>query len=446
LPFFAAITAYEMKTLTNCLSGLLLAAAAFIFSETSVAQCVAPPAQPECSGAALANNDNLTSGVTKVVTGTSTFSGLTMNGGTLVVCGTLNLSSFTFNSGTIYVNGTLNVNTSASIIFGANCGIYNYGAVYFASSIVTGANNLLMNCTPSSYFNIPFNQLVLQGPNTQLVNNGTFNSNYFIVQSNNSPAPICSGIGSVISTGIMINQYANGFTSPSGPSCVQITNTVINSQPMTATSNVNICYYGSSAAGLNFGSATVSLNCSSCSVALPVNAINLQGSCDELQVQLEWTTQSEQECGRYDVQLSEDGETFEDVREISCSGPSINPLSYTCVLENNALPEMQYVRVRRTDDGGNETFSQLLALDCLAGSTVNIFPTFVLGDKITIQSDDRITGVSMFGMDGRKVRDFEIQPDQKTVVLDVSGTAMGQYLLTVETPSARVDRLIRVGH
>jgi len=427
----------------------LFAFSFLILNQTASAQCVVPPAQPSCSGGTeLVNNETLPVGVTRVVSGTSSFSNLTLSGGTLIVCGTLNLSAITFSSGTIYVcaGGNLNVNTGASVVFGANCTVYNYGSIYFASSIVTGTNNLIVNCSIGSYFNIPFNQFVLQGPNTQFVNYGIFNSSYFIVQSTNSPNPVCSGAGSVIITGIMINQFANSFTSPSGFSCIQITNTVINSQPMTATSNVHICYFGSSAAGLNFGNATVSLNCSSCSTPLPVDVIQLAGSCSNNILQLDWTVESENNCADYDVQVSDDGTTFANIRQVSCAGPSTAQLSYSCAVEVGSV-QQYYVRVKRSDVDGNETYSSTLTLNCLAGSTVDIFPTYVVGTQVTVISDDRIIAINMYAMDGRKVKSFDIEPDQKTVVLDIGGdTALGQYFLTVETPAARVDKLIHVAH
>ncbi len=435
----------------NLASSIVLASTfLFFLSSKAIAQCVVPPAQPSCaSGTELVDNDNLTTGITKVVTGTSSFSNLTINGGTLIVCGTLNLTGLTFTSGTIYVcsGASLNVNTAAAIVFGSNCNFYNYGSTYFASSIVTGANNLIVNCTLTSYFNIPFNQFVLQGPNTQFVNYGTFNSSFFIVQSTNSPAPVCSGTGSVIITATMINQYANAFTSPSGPSCIQISNQVFNSQLMTATPNVNICYNGSSSSGLFFGSATVSLNCTSCSVVLPVENIALAGTCTNSILQLNWEVESEVNCVKYDVQASEDGTVFQNIREITCSGgTSTTPLNYSCAIEIDPIGEY-YVRVKRADNNGNEDYSQTLTLNCLKGTTIDIFPTYVIGNQVTIKADDRIIAINMYSMDGRIVKRFDIEPNQKIVVLDIGiETALGQYLLTVETPATRVDKLIHVAH
>ncbi len=439
-------TPHTFGAMLRCMA--IVATLFFLSPKPMLGQCSAPPAQPACGGTALVDNDNLTIGVTRVVNGTSSFSNLTINGGTLIVCGTLNLSSFTFTSGTVYVcaGATMNVNTGAAVVFGNNCTWYNYGTTYFASSIVTGQNNLIMNCIPGAFFNIPFNQFVLQGPNTQFVNYGTFNSSFFIVQSTNSPAPVCSGTGSVIVTGIMINQFADAFTSPSGPSCIQITNQAINNQPMTATPNVNICFVGASGAGQNFGSATVTVNCTTCSVPLPVDNIVFDAACSEAQLLLEWTVQSEEDCANYQIEVSENGSDFEVARELFCQGPSVNPITYNCQLDID--PSWNYyTRVKRIDMSGNETYSQVRTLNCLLGSAVDIFPTYVTESEITVKSDDRIIAINMYGMDGRIVKRFDVAPDQKIVTLNIGEeTALGEYLLTVETPATRVDRLIHVAH
>jgi len=444
-----------LPLINNPAASVLAVLFALFFSFSSTAQCLPVPAQITCpvSGAtALVNNDNIGTGITKSHTGTASFSNLTMNGGTLVVCGTLNLASFTFNSGTIYIaqGGTLNVNTSASIVFGANSTIYNYGTVYFASSIVTGSNNLVMNCLPTSHFSIPFNQFVLQGPNSYLVNNGWFNSNYFIVQSTNSASPVCSGPGSSIVTGILINQFANSFTSPSGTSCIQITNSIINSQQMTTNPSVNICYMAGSVSvsgSANFGNATVNSNCASCSVALPVGISGASANCYNGLVTMQWITDSEPNCGVYKVQMTSNGTDFHDAAEVQCQGASLAPREYNCEITGGSLTAFDYLRVKRSDPSGYETFSGLLQVDCSEGSSVNIYPTFITDEVITVKASDRIIAITMFSMDGRTIQQFDIEQNLKEISLNIGEhTAMGQYLLSVETETIRVDRLLRVAH
>lgn len=422
-----------------------------IGTQISNSQCLTVPPQPSCpvAGAiALTNGMTTTAGNTYCLTGNQNYTNLTMNGGTLVICGNLNLTNFTFNSGTIIVaqGASWNVSMPTAVVFGSNSSVYNYGTVNFGNSIVTGSNNVFMNCLLTSVFNVNFNQMVIQGPNTSFINNGTFTSSYFIVQSNNSPNVVCLGAGSAISTGIMINQYANAFNVPTGTACVQITNTIINSQPMTASPNVQICYIASSvsvAQGPNFGAATVNPNCPSCSIALPVTISNVQAHCLNTKLRVDWTAESEEDCASYLVQRSDDGLSYTDELLVECQSAGAIQTDYSVELPTGYKENAEFVRLKRTTSAGDETFTNPIAVDCSAGFTIDIFPTLVADGIVTISADQPIESIAMYSMEGKKVKTFAIADEKKTTI-DVGDIALGQYLLTVQTEHVRVDKLLRI--
>lgn len=421
---------------------------------SSYGQCTTPPAPLTCPVAGsivLTEGSSVNSGNTYTATGTTSLNSITMNGGTLVVCGTLNLANLTYTSGTIYVapGGTLNyTNSGTALVLGSNSSIYNFGTIYSAGSIVTGSNNTIMNCTLSSLFTIPFNQFVIQGPNTQFINNGTFNSSYFIVQSNNSANVVCSGPGSAISTGIMINQLANAFNSPSGSSCIQITNTIINSQPMTATGNVFICYNSGSVSVIgsaNFGNATVSNPCASCSIPLPIGLISANAACDNMNIHVSWVAEPDPTCIGYTIQRSSNGMQFTDALFVNCqSGNATTPQEYSVQLSPASNTQEEFLRLKQTDSDGGEVLSDILQVDCSYGLTIDIFPTLVTTPYVTVRSDEPIESIILYSMDGKKVQIFDVQ-DEKEVVIEIdTRMAIGQYLLTVETRSHRADKLLRI--
>jgi hypothetical protein len=432
---------------------IFLSAYFSIVTLAAAAQCIVPPAALTCPIAGsipVTNGMTLTSGNTYTASGTVNIASLTISGGTLVVCGTMSVtSSFAFNSGNIYVapGGVLNVNHSTAVVFGANCNLYNYGSVTFQVSIVTGSNNQFFNCAIGSFFNIPFNQMVIQGPNTYFLNNGTFNSSFFIVQSNNAANVVCSGPGSVISTGIMINQLANAFNSPNGPSCVQITNQIINSQPMTNSPNVNICYMSGSVSvvsGPNFGAATVNSACPTCSVALPVAVTSPSAVCFDAKLRVSWTVENEPSCAVYVVQRSGDGLNFDDAAEVQCIG-SGSQAEYEVELPANISGKEEYVRLKRTETNGNFSLFDAVTVNCEPGFSVNIYPTMVTGSFINVNADQRIESITMFSMDGKEVQRFPIGGDAKEAVLELGhDIAIGQYMLTVTTEHTRVDKLLRI--
>lgn len=433
----------------NWFTGLLLLVFLSSCFEAN-SQCLAPPAPLNCPIAGsipVAEGMTLTAGNTYTVTGVSNITNLTMSGGTLVICGTLNLANFTFNSGSVYVaqGGLFNyTNGGMALVMGANSNIYNFGTVTFASSIVTGANNIIHNCLITSVFTTAFNQMIVQGPNTYFINNGSFASSFFIVQSTNAANPVCSGPGSSIVTNTMINQFANAFNSPSGPSCIQITQNIINSQPMTASTNVNICYNAGSVnviQGPAFGAATISNPCVSCSVVLPTGIVSTTAECNDLKIQVNWLTDSEPTGAVYDVQHSEDGSSFKDVAQVVCEEATPEPQSYSTEIP---VTGNGYIRLKRTSETNETTYSQLLSVDCSDNPEITIYPTMVTGSEVTILATEPIESIVMYSMDGKMVQQFEAE-DKKEVVISINNSvAIGQYLLTVKTRNSRVDKLLRL--
>lgn len=268
-----------------------------LFDNTCHGQCGPTLIEPNCAipGAIeLFDGATIASGQTYVVTAPLTINSMTLNGGTLIVCSTLNVNLFTFSGGdlTVVFGGQVNVtNGGAAMVLGSNCNIYNFGVFNSSCSMVTGANNLIYNYSDNSIFNIPFNQLVVQGPNTQVINNGTLNASYIINQSANTIFPFCLGPGSQTTTSIMINQYANGFFVPQGSACIGINNTIINSQIMSDSSGAFICYFAPSVNIIGsplFGNATVDSGCSGCTLYLAADDLVLNATLENDLPKLTW--------------------------------------------------------------------------------------------------------------------------------------------------------------
>lgn len=269
----------------------------------SFSQCIPQTPSPDCSSIVaptLTEGTVVGAGQTYVVPSSISLTTITMDGGELIVCGgaTLTINTITFNSGTLSVaaGGTLNIITAGTaMVMGANSTIMNYGTINMANSIVIGNNCLVANVSSTSIFMTPFNQIVVQGTNAQFVNNGQVQSS-FIVNSSNTTVPWCLGPGSQTVTGILINQYNFGFAVPSGSACLNVTNFMSNSQPLTDTPNLVFCYNASTvtvSGSPNFGNATVMANQPSCIVLLGYMYDNLNGQVYQGNVHLNWTIEKQ---------------------------------------------------------------------------------------------------------------------------------------------------------
>lgn len=304
-----------------------------MFSKFCSAQCGPIISEPNCSSTSavqLSEGAIISSGDTYIVSSPLTLNTITMNGGELIICSTLNVDLISFSSGDIYVGslGSLNIlNSGISMVMGPNSNIYNFGVVNSNASIVTGANNLIYNYNISSSFNITFNQLVVQGPNTQVINNGSMTTSFIVNQSNNTISPFCLGAGSTTITGIMINNYPNGFQAPEGYACINIFNMIINSQFISDTSNANICYDSVSVTVFgdpHFGNATVDQNCPGCIIILGPDEIKLGANYFNGIVELNWSSNNNENTTLYEIERCGEDGNFSYIGSTSSSSSNAN--------------------------------------------------------------------------------------------------------------------------
>lgn len=407
------------------------------FNLQSTAQCLSYPAFPGCSPAgaiALTSGASVNSGQTHTFSGTATFSSLTLNGGILIVCGNLSLTSIAVNSGTIFIQqgAVLTVsNGGSALVFGANTSIFNYGKIDFKMSIVTGANNILMNCLPASVFSVAFDQFVLQGPNTFLINNGMFTSSYFIVQSTNSPNPVCLGTGSILQTSIMINQYTNSIYTPLGSAaCVNVTNMAINSNTVTATIGTYICIPTTLnvISGPNWGNATLMTNCTGCIVLLPIELVSFSGWINGGTAILNWETASEHNNCTFILERSLDGISFTPVRKLDGAVNSTKTLSYQVkdnTLEKNTI---YYYRLKQLDCSGQYTYSNIIDLSLNSDENdVTLIVPNPTGDYITIINSPLTEKMELYNAMGQRLLEKEFYS-----ILDLSAYPAGVYFLKLE--------------
>lgn len=430
----------QKKPETSMMVRLLCMAALCLMPWLLGAQCAAYPAFPGCSvsgSSALAAGASINAAQTYTFSGTATYSSLTLNGGTLVVCGNLTLNAITVNSGTIFIGpgSTLTLyNGGSALALGANTFIYNFGKLDCKMSLVTGSGNILVNCLSTSVFSVTFDQFVIQGPNTFFINNGSFNSSYFIVQSNNSPAPICLGSGSILKTATMINQYSNSFYVQTGSAaCVNVTNNVINSNVLTASTGVNVCIPStiSIISGPNWGAANILNNCPACMVILPVQLTDFYGSIEDGMAVLRWNTAHEHNSCLFITESSPDAINFTPVHALAGAGDSEAPRHY--ISRDTIRPgEIRYYRLKQVDCNGTATYSPIIDLLRQDDADVLVLPNPNSGFINIYAPRHHFSAIQIYDQMGSCIL-------QQTFIeaLDLSSIAQGLYYIFLTDASGR---------
>lgn len=402
-----------------------------LFPIVFYAQCGPVIPEPDCNspgGVEVFEGAVIGMGQTYIVTSPATLNTVTVNGGTLIICSGLNINSLNFTSGTIAVtsSGTLNLtNGGIATVFGNSCNLINFGSIVSQSSIVTGPNNLIYNYSPASSFNIPFNQMVVQGPNSQVINNGLFNSSFIVNSSNNTISPFCLGTGSITTTGIMINQYPIGFLTPDPYACLMISNTIMNSQTLTNTSNTAICYNAGSVSVIGsplFGPAIVNNACNSCYIPLGIDGVNMDAfeANECIQVLMEISTV--EDVLKIELERLNDGNMEEFSKIYTINEKDLPDPDKLVFLDHNVEPNnLYYYRLLISHKDGETSYSDVVSVRCSNGKS-KIYPNpsgsaeFHLADKVEIFSVTDLVG---------KNYSFDIYFDS----LKINGVSSGNVFL-----------------
>lgn len=264
-----------------------------LFINKYFAQCSSNTTTMSCSGGngVLVNNANVNNGYYYWwSSGTATLNNVSLNGGTITICGgKLTIQNFNFNGGVIIVmGGTLNISNDLNIAGN----IVNYGTINVGGNMSIQGNPSYVYNQAGAVINVA-NQTYVNN-NSQLINNGTFNTYDLTLQTNTSPS-ICQNAGGAVNvSNNFTNNTNNSIAGYGGNSCIYLGNNILLNQNVSNTSNLVVCDapVGTQSGSGNYGSATYSNNCN-CSVVLPIELLYFKGEQNAEKIQLNWATATE---------------------------------------------------------------------------------------------------------------------------------------------------------
>ncbi|WNJ20868.1 T9SS type A sorting domain-containing protein [Pontibacter sp. G13] len=414
------------------------------------AQCLTPAAVGSCAGGngRATNGQNIKSNETYWFDKTETFSsGLTMNGGTLRICGNLTLSSIKFKSGTIVVEegGTLTINGNGTLNLNGSSHISNRGTLHMNRSVnMQNHNNTIVNAeTGVFYMNKSTYRLKLLNETAFFTNLGTAYIHSLIIEGSAGEGAVCIGGGSTIEMQALTNNEPNGVEAPSGVGCMQFTGSAQLNEPLTSNTNLSICQGSGTtlSGGSGFGSAVVQTNCTTCGKTLPIELGYFDAQLEGSEVAIEWTTVSELNNDRFEIERSMDGGNWEIMGEIAGAGTTSEPQVYAY---RDAQPEIgtAYYRIKQIDFNGQFSYSDVVSVNIHSISHTRLVaypnPT---SDMLWLRNaQGTANDVSIYTISGARVRNIlpTHQIDAETIKMDLSQLPAGVYLVKVGTEVQKV--------
>jgi len=155
-----------------------------------------------------------------------------------------------------------------------------------------------------------------------------------------------------------------------------------------------------------FGGATFEItNFQIAAGTLPVTLSLFNAKQSGEQVKLDWTTQSESNSDRFEVERSTNGKDFKLISTVKAAGNSTLTQNYSAI-DNNPENGNNYYRLRQVDLDGKFTYSMIKTLKWSALSLIKVYPNPVR-NMVTLRftpERTETTSITMFDGAGKTIQ------------------------------------------
>lgn len=164
--------------------------------------------------------------------------------------------------------------------------------------------------------------------------------------------------------------------------------------------------------------------------ALPVNLILFSGKVSGAFINFQWEIQNEQNLNSYQLEISEDGHSFTPIASIKATGAEKYAFQYPF---NKNIANRMYYRLKKIDQDGKYSYSELLSITTPLISYVNIYPN-PSKDYIYIAMKPEASATATFqiiNITGKVVYNKEMNTTSGLITIPIMDIASGNYLLKV---------------
>ena len=178
---------------------------------------------------------------------------------------------------------------------------------------------------------------------------------------------------------------------------------------------------------------------------LPVNLLSFTGERQtESKVELNWSTASEQNNDRFEIQRSDEGEDFTSIGKRKGAGNSNEVLKYQYT-DNNAPEGTVYYRLKQVDYNGAYEYSEIVVIrdkDKQQEGSLSVYPNPVPGKfNLQLPEYEGTMQVEVYNMTGQQVYKKEIK-ERQSLIIQSSAWPEGVYMTICRTPYNVLEKRI----
>jgi hypothetical protein len=175
-------------------------------------------------------------------------------------------------------------------------------------------------------------------------------------------------------------------------------------------------------------------------VPLPVKLTSFTAKANLNLNQLSWTTASEINNDRFDIERSANGKTFEIIGTAIGQGDSFKNVDYD-FKDLSPMHGSNFYRLKQVDFDGKYEYSDILSVDNTK-SRIRIYPTSASHNVIIDMDEQQVASVIVFNEIGQTIKDMTIS-EMKTKI-DISDLPNGMYFVQVNAQSGKeIKKIIK---
>ncbi len=158
---------------------------------------------------------------------------------------------------------------------------------------------------------------------------------------------------------------------------------------------------------------------------LPVELVYFNGRLLDKEIQLDWTTLSEENAASFDIMRSANGNEWVYLGEVSANGTTTTKKDYS-FLDTEPLSGENYYRLKQHDLDGTIYYSKVIRVQTPIKKAWKLYPNPVQ-DILEVRFSNNEDGIlQIFDATGRLVLKHEIQAE-KSISVDLSNLNSGLY-------------------
>jgi hypothetical protein len=172
---------------------------------------------------------------------------------------------------------------------------------------------------------------------------------------------------------------------------------------------------------------------------LPVELISFTAGINDEFVTLSWSTASEMNNDRFEIERSQDGKKFLKIGEQESVGNS-NTLQRYAFTDKNCASGISYYRLKQIDTDGTSSYSKIIEISLSDFRTnVTVYPNpasnFIIVSFSGLRASNYLEVADLLG---KPLKKQDLNSDEMEIKLDISDLPAGTYLLRTENSASAI--------